>query len=229
MKNKFEKSGKKTAVVIGATGLIGGHLMNMLCEDGHFGSVRALLRRPVKFNNDKIQSIILNFDDQKALEDAISGSDVIFCSVGTTNRKVRGDKKAYRKVDFDIPVNAAKLCADNGCSHFILVSSVGADSKSRNFYLKLKAEVEDSLSAIGISAISVFRPSMLLGKREESRFFERLAQYIMVPFRFFIPSRYKPVEASDVARAMLRVAKNEQKGCRIFHYIEIMELSRIGV
>jgi len=220
---------KKTAVIIGATGLIGGHLLKMLSEDSHFVAVKALLRRPVNFNNDKIQSVILDFADLNALKDAISGCDVIFCSIGTTNRKVKGDKQAYRKVDYDIPINAAKLCADAGCSNFILVSSVGADSKSGNFYLKLKGEVEGSLSTLDISAISVFRPSMLLGKRQESRFFERLAQYIVVPFRFFIPSRYKAVQARDVAKAMIHVSKQQQKGFRIFHYNEIMEFSNTVV
>lgn len=223
MQNQSPNTGKKTAAILGATGLIGGHLLKMLAEDSDIRTINVLLRRRVEFDNDKIQSIILDFSDQEALKDAISGSDVIFCSVGTTSRKVKGDKNAYRKVDYDIPVNAAKYSAETGCSHFILVSSVGADSNSGNFYLKLKGEVEDRLQKMNISAISVFRPSMLLGKREESRFWESLGQYIMRPLRFIIPSRYKPVEAKDVAKAMIRVSKHPHQGFRVFHYTDIME------
>lgn len=225
MEKQTLKKGNKTAAIIGATGLIGSQLLKLLKEDKDFTLVKVLSRRKFDLDKGKVKPVVLDFADMQAFKTAIAGSDVVFCTVGTTMRKVKGNKSEYRKVDYDIPVNAAKYSAETGCSHFILVSSVGADSNSGNFYLKLKGEVEDRLRKMNISAISVFRPSMLLGKREESRFWESLGQYIMRPLRFIIPSRYKPVEAKDVAKAMISVSKQAHKGFRIFHYDDIMKYS----
>ena len=168
--------------------------------------------------------LVLDFADQAALKSSIAGSDAVFCAVGTTQKKVKGDKIAYRKVDYDIPVHAAQFCAETGCPHFLLVSSVGANSHSNSFYLKLKGEVEDRLRIMNIDMISIFRPSMLLGKREERRFGEGIAQALMRPLSFLIPSQYKPMEASEVARAMIAASKRDNPGFHIYHFKEMMEL-----
>ena len=214
----------KTATVIGATGLIGSHLLALLRNDPRFKTVRVLSRRAVSFDHPKIQVLVIDFADNAAFKRAIAGSDGLFCSVGTTRQKVSGDKVAYRKVDYDIPVSAAQFCLETGCSHFLLVSSVGANSKSSSFYIKLKGEVEDKVRGMNIPSVSIFRPSMLLGKREEYRRGETIAQALMRPLSFVLPPRYRPIAARDVARAMIAASERGTPGFHIYHYKEMMDL-----
>lgn len=215
---------EKTAVLIGATGLIGSHLLKCFQDDDDFKSIRVLVRRPVPFNHPKIKVLVIDFADEPAFKAGIAGCDAVFCAIGTTNKKVKGDKAAYRKVDYDIPVNAARFCAETGCPHFLLVSSVGANSKGGNFYIRLKGEVEDMVKSISIPSVSIFRPSMLLGKRPESRPMEVVAQAISKPLSFLFPSQYKPIAAEDVAKAMVAASKQDNPGFRVYHFREMKAL-----
>lgn len=215
---------RRIATIIGGTGLIGGHLLELLQNEPYFSTINVLSRRPIPCNHPKVKLLVIDFGDLTGFRTAIDGSDAVFCAVGTTQKKVKGDKVAYRKVDYDIPVNAAHFCAETGCPRFLLVSSVGANSKSNNFYIKLKGEVEEKIRTMGIRSISVFRPSMLLGRREESRPGETIAQAVMRPVSFLVPSQYRPIAASDVARAMITMSKRDAPGFHIFHYKEMMGL-----
>ena len=152
------------------------------------------------------------------------GCDTVFVSVGTTQKKVKGDKNAYRKVDYDIPLNAARFSEEAAVQNFLLVSSVGADNHSSNFYLNLKGEVEKVVKSFSIPSVSIFRPSMLLGNRNESRPMESIAQAISKPLGALFPSKYKPIKAQDVARAMIAACRQNIPGCRIYHYRDMMEL-----
>ncbi|HTF80442.1 MAG TPA: NAD(P)H-binding protein [Cytophagales bacterium] len=210
-----------TATLIGATGLIGGHLLDLLIADEHFNKVKVLVRRPIEVLHPKLEVAIVDFADFAVLKSTIEGSDVVFCAVGTTQKKVKGDLEAYRKVDFDIPVHAAQCCTEVGCPQFLLVSAIGASSASGNFYLKLKGQVEDAIKAIGLPSVTVFRPSMLLGRRQETRLGEQIGQVLMKPLSFLIPSPYKAIEAKAVARAMLTTAKQAPPG---FHYQDYKEM-----
>lgn len=214
----------KIATVIGSTGLVGSHIVEILKKDSGFGKIRLLVRRPVSVVDSKIEPVVVNFEDLKSFKEGISGSDAVFCAIGTTNKKVKGNKEEYRKVDFDIPVNAARFCEETGCQNFALVSSVGANSKSNNFYLKLKGEVEDYLKESKIKSISVFRPSMLMGKRNEFRFGEMFAKIFMRPVSFLFPSQLDPVNAHDVAKAMIKASVKGEAGFHVYHYKEIMDL-----
>ena len=216
----------RTATVIGATGLIGSHLVELLSGDDHFTGVRIIARRMPDKVPQGAEVMVIDFEDQDAFRSAVEGSDAIFCAVGTTRKKVKGDMVAYRKVDHDIPVNAAHHCHETGCGRYLMVSSVGASSKTGNFYLKFKGDAEDAIAATGIPSVSVFRPSMLMGKRNESRPAEAIAQVMMAPLSFLFPAKYKPVKGLDVAKAMIEAAKQEVKGFRIYHYTEIMGLIR---
>ena len=218
----------KTFALIGATGLIGSHLLKSFQDDDAFQTVRILVRRPVSFSHPKIKVIVIDFADEAAFKAGIAGCDAVFCAIGTTQKKVKGDKAAYRKVDYDIPVYAARLCVETGCRQFLLVSSVGANSKGGNFYLKLKGEVEDKVQTLGIPAVSIFRPSMLMGNRQESRPMETVAQVMMKPLSFLFPSNYKPIAALDVAKAMIEACKQNRKGFRVYHYREMKELQAIS-
>ena len=216
---------QKTATLVGATGLIGGQILQQLLEDPDFAIIKVLVRRPIDLTHPKVQLILLDFADEAAYQAAIAGSDVVFCSVGTTLKQVNSDMVAYRKIDYDIPVNAARFCAATACPKFLLVSSIGADSQSRNFYLKLKGEVEEKVGSLGLPTVSIFRPSMLLGQRAEFRLGERIGQVLMGVLGFLIPAQYKAIDVKTVAKAMVAVAKKDTVGVQFYTYAEMMSLA----
>jgi uncharacterized protein YbjT (DUF2867 family) len=213
-----------TATLIGATGLIGGYLLEELLKDNHFGMVRILIRRPIEFTHPKLEKKLVDFTDAESFRLALEDSDVVFCAIGTTQKKVKGDKAAYRKVDYDITVNASRFCKMTGCSTFILVSSVGANSKSNNFYLKLKGEVEDAVKATGLKSVHIMRPSMLLGDRKEFRLGEKIGNPVMKAISFLLPSRYKPIHGRDVAKAMMVLARVGKEGSDYYEFTDIKNL-----
>ena len=215
----------KTASIIGFTGLIGSHLYELLKEDEYFDSIRLIVRRPFQHADNKTEVKLNDFADAGSFQKAIAGSDVVFCAVGTTQKKVKGDKAAYRKVDYDITVNAARFCKMNGCSTFILVSSVGANSKSNNFYLKLKGEVEDAVKAVGLKSAHIMRPSMLLGDRKEFRLGEKIGSPVMKAISFLLPSKYKAIHGRKVAKAMFAASKKNEEGFFVYEYKEIKNLN----
>lgn len=215
---------ERTATVIGATGMIGGHLVELLSGDDYFTRVRIIARRKPDMVPQGAEVRIIDFGDQDAFRSAVAGSDALFCAVGTTRKKVKGDMDEYRKVDYDIPVNAARYCRETGCGRYLLVSSAGASAKTRNFYLKFKGDAEEAVAAMGIPSVTVFRPSMLMGKRNESRPAEEIAKILSAPVAFLFPSRYRPVKGRDVARAMVAAARSDAGGFRVCHYSEMMDL-----
>ena len=217
---------ERTATLIGATGLVGGELLSLLLDDNYFRKVRILVRRPITMNHPKLERKLVDFSDADSLLVDLDESDVVFCTIGTTMKKVKGNKEVYRKIDYDIPVNIARYCKIMNCRNYIVVSAVGADSGSGNFYLKLKGEVEDILKKVGIESTYIMRPSMLLGKRNEFRFGERIAIPFIKKISFLLPSKYKPIEARDVARAMLAAAKRHEKGFFICAYKKMKQLGR---
>jgi uncharacterized protein YbjT (DUF2867 family) len=132
---------------------------------------------------------------------------------------------AYKKVDLDLPITVAQIVSDLNIPKFMLVSSVGANSKSNNFYLKIKGEVEAFTKQLPIQQVGFFQPSLLLGNRKEFRLGERIAQVVMPLFNFLMPDKYKAIEASDVAKAMLGFAITDQQGHFTFQYTQMKELS----
>lgn len=213
-----------TATIIGSTGLIGSHLLDQLIKDDHYSKVRLVVRRHIEVKDPKIEVRVIDFTDDQAFRNAVAGSNAVFCAIGTTRKKVKGNMTEYRKVDFDIPVKAARFSTGTDCRHFLLVSSVGADSKSSNFYLKLKGEVEDQVSTLEIPHIAIFRPSMLLGKRTEKRPAEAIAQTFSRLLTFLFPAKYKPIGAAGVAEAMITASKSDHKGVEVLHYSEMVRL-----
>lgn len=211
------------ATLVGATGLIGSHLLQQLCADESFGEVRIVVRRAFTSSDPKVKVIGLDFSDYDALKNAIAGSDAVFCAVGTT-RSQTPDLLQYRKVDVDIPVNTAKACAETGVQCFQLVSSVGANAQSRNFYLQMKGEVEEEVSQLNIPSRNIFRPSLLLGERSKPRPAEKIAAVMMRPFHFLIPDTQKPIQADKVANAMIKASKLQVPGMNIYHYKEMISI-----
>ena len=215
-----------TATLIGATGLIGNFILEEMLNDPYFDTVRILIRRPIDITHPKLEKKIVDFNDSDSVLVALSNSDVVFCAIGSTMKKVKGDKDAYRKIDFDIPVNLARFCKMTGCEKFILVSSAGANSKSMNFYQKLKGETDEAVKSSGLKTIHIMRPSLLLGERKEFRLGENIGKAVMTGLSFLIPEKYKAIQGKDVAKVMIALAKKNEEGSFIHDNKEIRELAK---
>jgi uncharacterized protein YbjT (DUF2867 family) len=219
----------KTAVVLGATGLIGRHLTEELLHDNTFSKVRLLVRKAFTAGHPKLEVQELNFDNDLDIAAKMGKGDIIFCCIGTTRKKVAGDKTAYRKVDYDIPMNTARIGIQKGFSQYVLVSAVGANAVAGNFYLQLKGSVEEDIMGFSFKSIYIFRPSILVGKRNEFRLGERIGATIMQLLSVLLLGalrKYKPVHASIVAKAMISAVKQLPGGVSIYEYDEIKKLAR---
>lgn len=219
----------KKATLLGATGLIGGHILNFLKEDPAFDKIKVIVRRELEIEHPKVKVVVIDFEDEAQFEEAMKGSNVVFSAIGTTQKKVKGDKAAYRKIDYGITLNAAKFGLKHGGKQFLVVSSIGADSNKSNFYLKLKGEVEEDLTALaekedGFESLSIFRPSLLLGDRNETRIAESIGQFFAKGLSFLFPKDYKPIKGKEVAEAMVEASKRDEKGVEVYRYAEMKEL-----
>ena len=219
-------------VLVGATGMIGSLLLRVLLQKSYINSVTVLTRKPLNFTDPKMTVHVVDFDNLQHIEKSFDEVDVIFSCVGTTQSQVKGDKTLYRKVDHDIPVNVAQAGLRKGAKKFILVSSVGADKSSGNFYLKLKGEVEFKLSSLGFDTVYFLRPSLLMGERKESRLMEGVMKSVMRIAGLALLgslSKYKAIEAGDVAEAMAEAARLEKTGIHILHYDQIRAMAEAGM
>jgi len=212
--------------LFGSTGLIGGLLLKLLVNDSDYKKIKVISRKSFSLNHKKIIHKTIDFSDYKSLSKSVKNSKIVFAAIGTTQSKVNGDNKEYRKIDFDILYNIAKACKENKVENFLFVSSSGANSNSNSFYLKLKGEIEKSILDLNLKSTSVFRPSLLLGKRKEKRLGEKIAQIIMPFFSFLMPKNYKPIKADLVAKSMVNVSKSFKSGYKIYHYPEIIKISK---
>jgi len=220
---------EQTAVVIGATGLTGNLVVEELLKENNFKTVRVLVRRNVNIVHPKLQQEIVNFNDINDYTKRFGDGDVIFCCVGTTQKKVKGDKILYKKIDHDIPVNAARIGISKGYKKFLVISSVGANENSSNFYLRLKGKTENALKEFPFFNLSIFQPSIINGQRNESRIGEIIAQTIMdiLSFLFIGPlKKYRAIGANNIAKAMVQASKLQKRGVDYYRHDEIMELAR---
>ena len=214
----------KQVTLFGATGLIGSYLLEFLLKDSDIHLINVVGRNPFHLQHDKINNIVIDFEDVSSISNSVTGSEAVFVSIGTTMSKVNGDKIKYKSVDFDIIFNIANACKQKNINQFIYVSSLGANANSSNFYLRLKGEIDEAVAKLNLNSTSVFRPSVLLGKRNESRPGEKIMQFVMPLLDFMIPSNSKAIKAKDVAKSMFNTSKNYKSGVRIYHYNEIKEL-----
>ena len=216
----------KEVTLFGGTGLIGSLLLDILIKDNDYHKINVVTRKSISLSHKKIKIHIIDFSDSKFYSQTLRNSQIVFASIGTTQSKVKGNKESYRKIDFDIIYNIAKACKENNIENFSFVSSSGANIKSNNFYLNLKGEIENSILNLNLSSTSVFRPSLLLGKRKEKRYGEKIAQLIMPFLSFLMPSKYKPIKAALDAKSMVNISKSIQPGFKIYHYKEIIKESK---
>lgn len=219
----------QTAVVLGSSGLTGSFLVPMLLNDDAFDKVRILVRKPSDIVHPKLEMEIVDFNNLPQYRSKLGKGDTIFCCIGTTLKNVKGDKKLYREIDMNIPVHAAQMGKDAGFTGYFLVSAVGADAHSANFYLKLKGEVEKEIAALQYERFHVFRPSLVMGNRKEFRLMELMAKKMMslISPLFIGPiQKYRGMLANDIAAAMVVAAKNPRHGMFIHHYADMMKAAQ---
>jgi uncharacterized protein YbjT (DUF2867 family) len=208
---------EKTALIIGATGLVGKHCLTLLLDEPGYSKVIALVRKPLGLAHPKLQVQVVNFD---RLEDhaTVIKADDIFCTIGTTIRHA-GSKENFYKVDFTYPYKVAELAVQNGAENYIIITAIGSNPNSRFFYFRVKGELEQALTKLPFKSLHFMRPAWLVGQRAEKRFREEF----MVVFSkllnlVFVGSwrRYRSIKAEDVARAMLIVAASNKTGVNIY-------------
>lgn len=207
---------EKTAVVFGATGLIGGNCVKQLLENDYYDKILLFVRRPLNFSDPRVIQHIIDFNDLEKDSHLIKGTHLFYC-IGTTRKKA-GSKEEFIKVDFSYTQKVASIASENGVEKFLLISSIGANKNSGNFYLSVKGKVEEEIKKYPFRAVHIFRPSFLVGEREENRPGETIAYALMRFLSFFGgPVKvYKPIEASTVAASMIRHASLPENG--IFLY-----------
>jgi uncharacterized protein YbjT (DUF2867 family) len=197
----------RTGLVIGASGLIGRNLVFELLKNKEYSKVTVLVRRDMVIKHDKLNQIMLDFDQLENYTSDLAVTDV-FCCMGSTKAKTP-DIESYREVDFNIPLRTARLAKAQGAKRFILISSLGASLDSSIFYSRLKAELEEAIKAINFEHFLILRPSLLLGSRKESRPLETVSQYLMRVLNpiFIGPlKQYRAIQGIVVAKAMVNAA-----------------------
>lgn len=213
-----------TTILAGASGLVGGELLRLLVTDARRDEILLLVRRELPGCGPKVAQKVVDF--QRLDPALLAGATDVFCSLGTTIRKA-GSEAAFRAVDFDAVVNLARAAVASGARHFLVVSSIGAEARSRNFYLRTKGEMEETVSRLPFAGVSIFRPSFLSGERAESRPGERVgiaAAGLLGLLPLEAIRKYRPIPAAVVARAMVRVAAEGPKGLQRFESPTIHEL-----
>lgn len=198
---------QKTAILLGATGLTGGHLLDMLLSDKSYKKVVVFTRRPTKREHPKLEELVIDLLDLKSYQSLFHG-EVVFCCIGTTKAKTP-NKELYREIDYGIPVDAAELAMQNNIPSFIVISALGANEKSKIYYNRCKGEMEREVLAQGIPHTFILQPSLIVGDREEKRKGENFAKKILDTFNFIIPKKYKSIQGIDLAKAMLLISKQK--------------------
>jgi uncharacterized protein YbjT (DUF2867 family) len=217
---------KKSALVAGASGLIGRHCVELLLNHEAYTEVKILVRKPVAIRHPKLTVYVIDFDKLENHAEALIADDV-FCALGTTIRKA-GSQAAFRKVDFDYTVKIAALAQHADARQFLLVSSMGANPRSRIFYNQIKGDVEEAVRRIPFNAVQIFRPSLVLGKREERRSSEQIGAALMAALGWGLVGpmrRWKAVDAHSVARAMVASAQKNLSGFHVYQSDEIQRIS----
>lgn len=215
------------ALIFGSTGKIGKDLIEVLCADRRFDQIIAITRK-VREYDQRITQVEFDFEHWSDLDKYLTADTAVFVAIGTTQKKTPNQDE-YRAIDIGIPVNVAK-CAEKGkSSSLVVVSSVGADPSTKNFYLKTKGEMESAVSeSYTTGQLHIMRPSLLLGNREESRTFERI---FIKMYPVFDPllrgkfNKYRGVDSVDVARAMVFAAINQVPG-KVSEFDSIMSWSK---
>jgi uncharacterized protein YbjT (DUF2867 family) len=215
----------RTALVAGASGLVGGHVLQLVLEDPAYRRVTVLARRELPLAHKKLEQRVVGFDHLAQIADFPRVHDV-FCCLGTT-MKLAGSEDAFRKVDCTYVVELARVAVRHRASQFLLVTALGADPRSRIFYNRVKGDAEEAVRRLQFEGIQIFRPSLLVGARARSRPAERVAALLspLVAWAFVGPlARFRPIKAEAVARAIVRVAREAPRGAHVYESDQIRRL-----
>ena len=215
----------KTVLIFGSSGLIGNQLLELLVNNDKYSKIKLFVRSETSNSNSKIEIIKTDFNNLENHKDTMVGDDCFFC-IGTT-RKNTPNKNEYIKVEYNIPVEVAKITKENSIDSFIYVSSMGANPNALGLYLKNKGQAEEALKKMNFPKLSIIRPSILLGNRRENRIGEKIGIFVMKSFSpLFLGKmkKYKPIKVENVAKAMVKVVENDYQN-NILESDEIMEIS----
>ena len=212
----------KTAVIAGSTGLIGQQLIKHLSEDNRYDKILALTRKPKASDLPKVEYVVVDYDYLSAYSKEIQGDDA-FCALGTTMKKA-GSKEAFYKVDYTYIWEFGRVMAQNEAKSFTLVSSMGADKDSFFYYNEVKGKIEDAISQLDFEKIVIARPSLLLGDRDEDRLGEDISKTFVKIFSPIIPAKYDGIEASQVAKAMIKAANDGKNELEVIENDELQKM-----
>jgi uncharacterized protein YbjT (DUF2867 family) len=207
----------RQVLLLGATGLVGGQLLPLLLVDDSIERVVVVSRRPTGSLHRKLDEHVLELGSMES-HSFLFEVDQIFCALGTTIKQA-GSQEQFRATDHDLPLTAARLGLSKGARHFLLVSALGASASSRVFYNRVKGELEDDLRSLHYPALTIVRPSLLVGPRKQKRLGEEVGRAL----GFLLPRKYSPIHAATVARALEEFAIEDQDSVRI---VESEEMNR---
>ena len=204
----------KTALVVGATGAVGREIVRGLCEDENYDKIIVWARRELNFSHEKLETQIINFDEIKDIRPR--EVDEIFCALGTTMKQA-GSRGQFYKVDVSYPVNIAKWGIASGVRRFALISSQGADERSRFFYLRAKGKAEKKIVALKYESVQIARLPAIKSERERVRMGELFTIWLFGLLPKFILTNYRPMSAQDIAASVIAAAQTDAKGVQIYH------------
>lgn len=216
---------KKTALVFGSTGLVGNLLLKELIRSDFYSGIKIFVRKTTGISDTKVEEIVIDFSTPDLFSQLIKGDDLFVC-LGTTIKKAASVSN-MEKIDRDIPVKIASIASENGVKRIAVVSSIGANAKSCNYYLRIKGEMEEEILKLNYEQIVFVRPSILLGNRREQRIGESFGKAMMVLFKWFLIGRlrkYRGIQAGDVAKALINVLQHNS----FKHFYESDELQRMA-
>ena len=214
----------KTALLFGASGLVGSHVLNQLISNNNYSKIKLFVRSSINISDPKIEIIQTDFNNLENHREDIKGDDCFFC-IGTT-KKNSPDKNEYKRVELEVPKQIAQIAKSNLVNSFVFISSGYADPKSSGDYLKFKGEVEEELKRLNFPKLGIMRPSFLLGDRKEKRIGEKIGIFV---FKLLSPlflgplKKMKPIHSATVAKAMITITQNDSSKT-IFESNEISEI-----
>ena len=211
------------AIVIGSTGMVGKELVKKLIENEHYSEIISLVRRPSGITNPKLDEHVIDFDRPETWKDLVKG-DVLFSALGTTIAKAKSKEEQF-KVDFTYQYNVAKIAVENGATSYVLISSAGANPKSKAFYMNTKGKLDEAVQCLPFEYINILRPGQLHGKRTEKRLGEKVGLSVMYSLnKIGLFKRYKPINDKKVAKAMIHAARKTHS--TIYTLDEVHELAK---
>ena len=216
---------KLTANVIGATGLVGKQLVQQLLNDNRFEKVRIFVRRETGLKHLKLEEVVVNFAETETWQQYLNG-DVLFSALGTTLKQA-GSKENQYEIDFTFNLNFAQKAKENGIENYVLVSSVGANSKSSVFYTRMKGELDEAVAKIGFENLSILRPASLTGERKEKRIAEKISIPILNVLTRFMMKKYRPISDKTVAKAMINAALEQTSEKTLWEAEEVFQLGEL--